>query len=307
MSPRGLLRLSRLVVSAAAALALAAEAWSVDSRPAPPELRGFEDPTLQAALERVVDGLGLASSVSKRHLALALVDMTDEAPRLAMLNGDEMMYAASLPKIAILLGAFVQAERGRLALDEPTVEQINRMIRYSSNEDASAVLAKVGEAALLDILTSPAYHFYDARAGGGLWVGKAYGKAAAYRRDPVAHLSHGATAYQVARFYYMLARGLLLSPELTRQMKEALSDPAIHHKFVKGLESRPEVKLFRKSGTWRQFHSDSALVEGPNRRYVLVGLADQEEGGGWLVRLALPVDDLIDSRHPAAVRGAATR
>jgi beta-lactamase class A len=298
--------LSLLAVSAAA-LALPGEALRADSRPAPPELRGFEDRTLQAALERVVEGLGLARAVEKRHLALALVDMTDETPHLAMLNGDEMMYAASLPKIAILLGAFVQAERGRLVLDEPTVGQINRMIRYSSNEDASAVLAKVGEAALVDILTSPAYHFYDARAGGGLWVGKSYGRAAAYRRDPVAHLSHGATAYQVARFYYLLDRGLLLSPELTRQMRGVLADPGIRHKFVKGLESRPEVKLFRKSGTWRQFHSDSALVEGPNRRYVLVGLADQEEGGGWLVRLALPVDDLIDSRHPAALQGAATR
>jgi beta-lactamase class A len=283
------------------------EAVRAESRPAPPELRAFEDPALQAGLARVVDGLGLAHAVAKRHLALALVDVTDETPRLAMLNGDEMMYAASLPKIAILLGAFVQAERGRLALDEPTVGQITRMIRYSSNEDASAVLAKVGEAALVDILTSPAYHFYDARAGGGLWVGKSYGRAAAYRRDPVAHLSHGATAYQVARFYYLLDRGLLLSPELTRQMRGVLADPGIRHKFVKGLESRPEVKLFRKSGTWRQFHSDSALVEGPNRRYVLVGLADQEEGGGWLVRLALPVDDLIDSRHPAPARGVATR
>ena len=86
-------------------------------------------------------------------------------------------------------------------------------------------------------------------------------------------------------------------PDLTRQMKEALSNPGIHHKFVKGLESRGEVRLYRKSGTWQQFHSDSALVEGPNRRYVLVGLADQAEGGEWLVRIAVPVDDLIDSRH----------
>ena len=45
------------------------------------------------------------------------------------------------------------------------------------------------------------------RGAEGLWVGKPYGKAAAYRRDPVAHLSHGATAFQVARFYFMLDRG----------------------------------------------------------------------------------------------------
>ena len=272
------------------------------------DLRAFADPTLQAGLEQVIERLGLAHAVEKRHLALALVDVTDgDAPRLATLNGDEMMYAASLPKIAILLGAFVQAERGRLVLDEPTLASLNRMIRNSSNADASAMLAKVGEAALIDILTSPRYHFYDARAGGGLWVGKPYGKAAAYQRDPVAHLSHGATAYQVARFYYLLDGGFLLRPDLTRQMKDALSNPGIHHKFVKGLESRGEVRLYRKSGTWQQFHSDSALVEGPNRRYVLVGLADQAEGGEWLVRIAAPVDDLVDSRHGGARPQAAGR
>ena len=285
-----------------AAAALLGSGVHAESK-APPEadLRAFADPALQAGLEQVIERLDLARAVAKRHLALALVDITDEAaPRLAMLNGDEMMYAASLPKIAILLGAFVQAERGKLVLDEPTLASLNRMIRNSSNADASAMLAKVGEGALIDILTSPRYHFYDARAGGGLWVGKPYGKAAAYQRDPVAHLSHGATAFQVARFYYMLDGGLLLSADLTRQMKDTLSKPGIHHKFVKGLESRGQVRLYRKSGTWQQFHSDSALVEGPNRRYVLVGLADQAEGAEWLVRIAVPVDDLVDSRHPGA-------
>jgi beta-lactamase class A len=267
------------------------------------DLRAWAAPSLQAGLEQVVGRLGLAPAVARHHLAVALVDLSDAgAPRLAMLNGDEMMYAASLPKIAILLGAFVQAERGRLVLDEPTLASLNRMIRYSSNADASAMLAKVGEAALIDILTSPRYHFYDARRGGGLWVGKPYGKAAAYQRDPVAHLSHGATAFQVARFYYMLDRGMLLSPELTAQMKSVLADPGIHHKFVKGLESRPDVRLYRKSGTWHQFHSDSALVEGHKSRYVLVGMADDERGGEWLVRIAAPLNDLIDEGPLSAAK-----
>jgi beta-lactamase class A len=219
-----------------------------------------------------------------------------------MLNGDEMMYAASLPKIAILLGAFVQAERGRLRLDEPTLASLNRMIRNSSNADANALLAKVGEEALLDILTCPRYRFYDPAMGGGLWVGKPYGKAPAYRRDPLEGLSHGATAFQVARFYYLLDRGALVAPELTRLMKDALADPAIHHKFVKGLESRPDARLYRKSGTWRQFHSDSALVEGRWRRYILAGLAEDPRGGEWLERMAAPVDDLLTRRSPGAAR-----
>jgi beta-lactamase class A len=271
--------------------------------PAMPDLRTWADPVLQSGLERTMHSLGLSGAIAHRHLAVTLVDLSAAAaPRLAMLNGDEMMYAASLPKIAILLGAFVQAERGKLVLDEETIASLNRMVRYSSNADASAMLAKVGEATLLDILTSPRYHFYDAKRGGGLWVGKPYGKAAAYRRDPVAHLSHGATAFQVARFYFLLDRGLLLSPELTQQMKAALGNPGIHHKFVKGLESRPDLRIYRKSGTWHQFHSDSALVEGRRTRYILVGMADDERGGEWLVRMAAPLNDLVDVWQTSAAK-----
>jgi beta-lactamase class A len=259
-----------------------------------PDLRSCTDPALQAGLEREITRLGLDGAVAGRTLAVAFVDLsTAGAPRLAMLNGDEMMYAASLPKIAILLGAFVQAERGRLVLDEPTLAALHRMIRSSSNTDASAMLAKVGEDDLVEILTSPRYRLYDPATGGGLWVGKSYGKAPAYRRDPLHGLSHGATAFQVARFYYLLDRGELVSPELTRRMKDALSEPGIRHKFVKGLESRPDARLYRKSGTWRQFHSDSALVEGRRRRFILVGLAEDPRGEEWLQKIAAPLHDLV--------------
>jgi len=290
-------------LAAAAVVALLAASARAATAPAAPDLRGRADSALQAGLEREMARLDLSPAIRKRHLAVAVVDLSAEgAPRLAMLNGDEMMYAASLPKIAILLGAFVQAERGKLVLDEPTLASLNRMIRNSSNADASAMLAKVGEQALLDILTSPRYRFYDPATGGGLWVGKAYGKAPAYKRDPLEGLSHGATAFQVARFYYLLDRGDLVSPERTRQMKAALADPGIRHKFVKGLETKPDTRIYRKSGTWRQFHSDSALVEGRRRRYILVGIAEDSRGGEWLERMAAAVDDLFGPREPTAAR-----
>ena len=254
------------------------------------------DPGLQRGLERVTRDLGLADEVGANRLALALVDVTDlNSPRLAMLNGNEMMYAASLPKVAILLGAFAEAEAGRLTLDEKRLEAITRMIRYSSNDDASRVLDWVGEDRLLEILQSDRYRFYDAAGAGGLWVGKSYGKDGAYRRDPIRHLSHGATAFQVARLYYLLASDALLSPRFNAMMKEALSNPAIHHKFVQGLESRPGVRIYRKSGTWKDFHADSALVEYGNYRYIIVGIAEHPHGGDWLVRLAAPLHDLVVS------------
>jgi beta-lactamase class A len=259
-----------------------------------PDLRATHDPVLQRGLERVVRDQGMEPAVASGRLAVALVDVTKgTAPRLAMLNGDAMVYAASLPKIAILLGAFAEAERGSFPLDAERLAALHNMIRFSSNEDATRVLRWVGEQRLLDILQSDRYRFYVAGEGGGLWVGKGYGSTGAFRRDPVRNLSHGATAFQVARLYYLLANDALLAPPLNDLMKTVLAKPGIRHKFVRGLESRPGATIYRKSGTWRDFHADSALVEHGDHRYIIVGLADHRDGGEWLERLAAPLHDLV--------------
>jgi beta-lactamase class A len=293
-------RLSAFVASAIFAALLVAGTAIADPAAAR-DLSATIDTGLQRGLEHAVRDLGLANEAGNRRLALALVDVTDaNSPRLAMLNGNEMMYAASLPKVAILFGAFAEVESGRLALDETHIEAMTNMIRYSSNDDASRVLAWVGPERLLEILQSDRYRFYDAAGAGGLWVGKAYSKDGAYRRDPIRHLSHSATAFQVARLYYLLATDALFTPRLNELMKEILSKPGIRHKFVKGLESRPGVRIYRKSGTWKNFHSDSALVEYGHYRYIIVGLTEHPHGGDWLVRLAAPLHDLVVSPPPPA-------
>jgi beta-lactamase class A len=257
-------------------------------------LRAAQDPALQAAVERVVSDAGLTADVTQGRLALALVDATDpQAPRLAMLNGDRMMYAASMPKVAILLGALAEAEAGRLPVNSQTVAAMTNMIRFSSNEDATRVLRWVGIDRLAEILQSSRFALYDRAGAGGLWVGKGYGPEPAMRRDPLHNLSHGATAFQVARLYWLLASDQLLSPPMNALMKQMLSKPGIHHKFVKGLSDRPGVEIFRKSGSWKNTHADSALVEYQGKRYVLVGIAEHPDGGAWLARLAAPIHDLI--------------
>jgi beta-lactamase class A len=290
--PLKLLRSLARVFLAAGAFALAAPATAEPV--GLPDLRTAQDPALQRGLERVVHELNLEAAVSSGRLSVALVDVSRGAPpRLAMLNGDAMVYAASLPKIAILLAALVEAERGMLPLDAYRLTAMHNMIRVSNNEDATRVLNWVGGQRLLDILQSDRFRLYDARDGGGLWVGKAYGGDGAFRRDPLRNLSHGATAYQVARLYYLLANDALLTPRFNALMKDVLANPGIRHKFVKGLESRPGATIYRKSGTWRDFHADSALVEFGDHRYVIVGLAQHADGGEWLTRLAAPLHDLV--------------
>ena len=261
-----------------------------------PELSANRDRVLQKGLENLLQEHQLSEYVDRKKLALVVVDLSDrQHPRYSGVNEHHMMYAASLPKIAILVGAFVKIERGQLTLDDELWTDMNLMIRNSNNAAANRVLEKVGRYELLSILEEPKYHFYDRENGGGLWVGKAYSKPAAYQRDPLKGLSHAATAVQAARVYYLLANGQLLGPALSEKMLEVLSRPAINHKLVKGLKaSYPESKIYRKSGTWRQFHSDSAMIEDKGHRYIIVGLVDHPDGGQWLVKLATPLMQLLE-------------
>ena len=261
----------------------------------PADLTETCDPKLQKALYQCLVSLNLDKAVNRKELSIVLVDITDPAfPRMAYVNPNEMMYAASLPKIAILLGAFDRIAKGEMTLDDNTQEKLALMIRNSSNQAATEILNQVGKSYLADLLQSPRYRLYDPQRNGGLWVGKEYSKSGAWKRDPLHNLSHGATALQVARFYYLLQTGQLVSPEHSKQMKDLLADPAIKHKFVKGLESKhPGHRIYRKSGTWKQYHSDSAIIEHDGRRYIAVALAKSPLGGQWLSQLIIVMDDLI--------------
>ena len=267
-----------------------------------PSLWESFDPRLQGQLDSALAELGLDAAVRNRQLSVALVDITDrEDPRVASVNGDEMLYAASLPKIAILMGAFVEIEQGNMDLDQDTRASLTRMIRKSSNVEATRMLNRVGKDRLLEILQSE-HKLYDPRVNGGLWVGKEYGKSPAYKRDPLHNLSHGATAMQAARFYYLLETGQLVGEKLSGEMKTMLGNPGIKHKFVKGLAGYPDAKIFRKSGSWSRWHADSALIEADGRKYIIVALAESTSGGQWLSRLIKPIHAFMVPEKLASAR-----
>ncbi len=260
-----------------------------------PLLRDSFDPEFHRILETQLKAEFKGSrqqQVRNKKTSLVIVDITDLLhPRVAEVNGDVMLYAASLPKIAILLGAYVQAERGELVMDEALRASLTRMIRNSSNRDATAVLQRVGFENLAEILQSDRYRLYDPKYGGGLWVGRGYGGTGVWRRDPINKLSHGASAMQVARFYYLLITNRLVNQQHTREMLEILSNPAINHKFVRGLkQANPEAKIARKSGTWRKYHADSGIVDSQHGRYIIVAIGEHPEGGSDLIRFMRAVE-----------------
>jgi len=262
-----------------------------------PDLRNSHDPGLQKELDNALGGNHplFWEGVRKKELSIVVADVTDlHHPRVAWYNPELMLYAASLPKIAIVLGVFVEIDRGVIQLDSETRSQLIRMIRNSSNKDATALLHRVGFERLAEILQDERYgKLYDPAYGGGLWVGKDYGKASAWKRDPLHGISHGASAMQAARFYYGIMTGTILDTKYLPEIAEIFSNPAIMHKFVKGLEGRKDVKIYRKSGTWSHYHSDSAVVERDDMTYIVVSIDHHPDAGRGAVEGIRIVDDVM--------------
>lgn len=246
-------------------------------------LRDMVDANLQQKLNEIVRlNPTWNKLVKEKKLAIGLVDMKDPfRPRYARLNGNEMMYAASLPKIAILLASMDAIDKGELFESKEVVQDMNRMICYSDNHASTRMIDRLGYDKIENVLTDPEYCLYDKEEHGGLWVGKRYAASGPRHPDPIKGLSHAATVTQVARFYYLMALGKLVSRDRSRQMLDIMDEPALHHKFVNTLDRvAPDARIYRKSGSWKGYHADSALVwdKNPMRRYILVALAEDEHG-----------------------------
>ena len=252
------------------------------------------DSALQAGLNRVLAARPFRSLVTRGELSVALVDLSQPGViRYAAHDDSRMRYAASLPKIAIMLGVFCEVDAGRLTYSPELRQKLERMIRNSDNPMSSELIELVGFEAIADCLRDPEYELYDPDRKGGLWVGKDYGGELGYwERDPISHISHGATARQVARFLVMIERGELVSAWASGEMKSIMANPAIRHKFVLGLQDRPGSRIFRKSGTWRNWHADAAIVERAGKKYVAVALLETS-AKGMLRQLIVKLDDLI--------------
>ena len=99
----------------------------------PADLTESCDPKLQKGLYKCLVALNLDKAVDRKSLSIVLVDITDASfPRMANVNPNEMMYAASLPKIAILLGAFERINNGKMTLNAAIQDKLALMIRNSS-------------------------------------------------------------------------------------------------------------------------------------------------------------------------------
>lgn len=260
-----------------------------------------DDSELHAAVAAIDRELRASLDIDADDTAIGLFDL--RSARFAFLRGDTPFYAASVPKIAILLAWFDTRPEAAAALDEQTRHELGLMIKRSSNEMAARYSEMIGLEEIGRVLQADRYRLYEAERDGGLWVGKHYSKDSQRLPDPVCGLSHAATARQLIRYFLMLERGELVSPVASAAMRDIFDSPDIEHtdtKFVKGLVGR-NLHILRKSGTWDVWHGDVARIAGEDRTYLLAALVHHPKGEEYCVALAARIDDLLGGAAPSSV------
>jgi beta-lactamase class A len=273
-------------------------ACSTPKAPMKPDFKNYTldyesplDAALQAKVEAIDAQLRARHGMTTAQTSAGVLDLN--TLRLALIRPDRVDYAASVPKIGILLAYFQLHPEAATNLDAQTRRELGEMIKISSNEMAAKYSQLLGLKQIQQVLDS--YGFYDAKRGGGLWVGKHYGKSSERYGDPVGNNSHGATVRQLLRYYLLLEQGKLVSPAASQTMREIFASPDIEHlndKFVKGLAGR-DAQLLRKSGWWEDWFHDTAIVTGGGRHYIIVAMTHHPKGDEYLVEFARAVDDLM--------------
>ncbi len=233
--------------------------------------------------------------VENKKMAIGVVDLANiNDVRFAGLNEDHMIYAASLPKIAVLLAVMDAIDKEEVIETAEVKKDLHLMISKSNNAAATRMIDLVGFKKIESVLRDANNRFYDEEHGGGLWCGKRYAKSGNRVPDPVSGLSHGATTSMVCSFYYKLFFGELINKKRSAEMLQILKNPALHHKFVNTLQKiAPNASVYRKSGSWKSFHADSVLVWGPERSYILVALVNDPNGESIIRNLVLPLENVL--------------
>ncbi len=253
------------------------------------------NPALQAQLENIDATLRAKYGMSTNQTSVGLLDL--QTLRLAMIHPDREDYAASVAKIGILYAYFKLHPDAATNLDAKTRHELGLMIKASDNDMAAKFSEELGLKPIEQVLEAGG--FYDVKHGGGIWVGKHYGKNTERYGDPIGDNSHAVTVRQVLRFYLLLEQEKLVSPSASRTMREIFASPDIpadNIKFVKALAGR-DVQILRKWGSWENWLHDSAIISGPGRHYILVALTNHPRGDDYLEGLAVAVDDLMMAKN----------
>ncbi len=108
------------------------------------------DAALQRRLEEIDARLREKHGMSTEQSAVGVLDL--RRPRVAMIHPDRIEYAASVPKIGILLAYFALHPEAAASLDAETEHELGLMVKASSNEMAAKHSRSMGLREILQVL-----------------------------------------------------------------------------------------------------------------------------------------------------------
>ena len=109
-------------------------------------LTSLTNEELQKNLENQLNtNLKWKKLIAQKKMAVGIVDLSNpDNIRFSSVNGNYMMYAASLPKIAILLASMDALEKGELDETDAVKKDMKIMISKSNNGAATRMIDRVG-------------------------------------------------------------------------------------------------------------------------------------------------------------------
>lgn len=259
------------------------------------DLWGPTDATLQEQINQLVSARPVfAKALADEQLSLVMVDLTNPKQlATAAVRPDWETFPASLGKIAILLGVVDKArahEPSQLVTLRPSMD---RMIKASSNEDASALFTWAGHDAIVAAVAR--HKLYDAQAGGLWWT-----PSAPFPKSPKEKLRISATARQVARYFLMMEQGKLVSPDDSRLIKAVFHNAGLAL-FSKGIQKRfGDTDYFGKPGILGKEIAEGMLIEAPGARYIVaIVMKGLDKDAPEFQELGQALHALVLERHAA--------
>ncbi|QOJ13446.1 MAG: DUF1460 domain-containing protein [Planctomycetia bacterium] len=248
------------------------------------------EPALQAVIERIDAEVATELGIPDEKRAIGVLDLQTGA--FAAVRPDAIFYGASVPKISIAHAMLERFGHQFMEYDQLLFDKMGRMLKRSDNAIAAEFSQGVTLEYIMDLQCGDKYRFYD-KDHGGLWTGKHYGVDAPRVGDPVGGHSHAVTVRQCLRFYLLMEQGKLVNARLSATLQALFASPMLafhNHNFVAGLRGR-NATLIRKSGTWEDWHLDTARVRHNGRTYLVAGATHHPRGEDYLAKVAARIDE----------------
>ncbi len=275
-----------------------------------------------SSLEQLKNDLIEVMDEEAGTFALAFHDLP--SGQKILINADERFHAASTMKTPVMIEVFKQAEAGLFLLEDSLVVKnsfysIVDSSLYSLTVDSdseSELYDQVGSRRSIydlvydmiivssNLATNQVIDLVDARkvtatmrslGADSIEVLRGVEDLKAFE----AGLSNSTTAMDLAVMYEQMARGSIVSPEVSQAMIDILLDQRFNEIIPAHLPDG--VKVAHKTGAITGVHHDSGIVFLPDgRKYVLVILSkeleDFDQGTAMMARLSKMIYDFVDGR-----------